>query len=210
MAHIDLFIPHVLHFECGLENRYMSLSLEEQFEIAKNKCGYSDDPVDPDRFTVMGIRWQTYIEYCRRKKYPYPTDEQLINIKFTEWREIMKSLFWDRWKADSIKSQKVAENLVDWVWGSGKWGIVIPQRILGTKEDGIVGNKTLGLVNDANETVLLKALYEKHLEYIDSIVSKSVNKYLVKHPNASSKELKKYTYKKFENGWKRRVKELNN
>lgn len=210
MAHIDLFIPHVLHFECGLENRYMSLSLEEQFEIARNRCGYSNDPVDPDKFTVMGVRWQTYVEFCRRKGYAHPSEEQLINIEFTQWRELMKYLFWDRWQADKIKSQKVAENLVDWVWGSGKWGIVIPQQILGTKVDGIVGDKTLNLVNNANETVLLQVLYDKHMEFIDNIVNKSVNKYLAKHPDATKKDLKKHTYKKFENGWIRRVKQLNN
>ena len=96
MAHIDLYIPHVLHFECGLENRYMGLSLEEQFEIAKKKCGYSDDPIDPDKFTVLGIRWQTYVEYCHRKELSHPSEEQLININFIQWKDVMKVLFWEQ------------------------------------------------------------------------------------------------------------------
>jgi hypothetical protein len=31
----------------------------------------------------------------------------------------LKSLYWDKWKADQIKSQSVANILVDWVWASG-------------------------------------------------------------------------------------------
>ena len=34
-----------------------------------------------------------------------------------------------------------ANTLVDWLWCSGAWGIKIPQKILGLKVDGIVGEK---------------------------------------------------------------------
>jgi len=37
----------------------------------------------------------------------------------------MKKNFWDKWKADLIKDQSIANILVDWVWGSGKYGITI-------------------------------------------------------------------------------------
>ena len=50
---------------------------------------------------------------------------------------VLKQNYWNRWKADQIANQSVAEILVDWVWGSGKWGIVIPQRLLKVTDDGI-------------------------------------------------------------------------
>jgi lysozyme family protein len=40
------------------------------------------------------------------------TDQDAIDV-------VMKPHFWDRWKADQIRSQSVANILVDWVWGSG-------------------------------------------------------------------------------------------
>ena len=36
--------------------------------------------------------------------------------------------------------------LVDWVWGSGVWGLKIPQDMLGVKADGQVGPKTLAVL----------------------------------------------------------------
>ena len=59
-------------------------------------------------------------------------------------------MYWDRWKADEIKSQSVADILVDWVWASGAHGIKIPQRLLGVTVDGIVGPKTIAAVNSRN------------------------------------------------------------
>ena len=49
---------------------------------------------------------------------------------------VLKTCYWDRWRADEINNQKVANILVDWLWCSGKWGILIPQRILGVPVDG--------------------------------------------------------------------------
>jgi len=50
--------------------------------------------------------------------------------------------YWERWQADRIRNQSVAELLVDWVWASGINGIKIPQQMLNLKPDGIVGEKT--------------------------------------------------------------------
>lgn len=53
----------------------------------------------------------------------------------------MKKLFCNRWMADLIKDQAVANTLVDWVWGSGVYGVKIPQRMLGVTADGVVRRK---------------------------------------------------------------------
>ena len=59
----------------------------------------------------------------------------------------LKHFYWDRWRADEIRDQKLAEMLVDWTWCSGRWGIVIPQRLLLVADDGIVGVNTISAVN---------------------------------------------------------------
>ena len=61
------------------------------------------------------------------KGLPAPSVRELVNISFEEWRDILKSLFWDRWKADQIKNQSLALLLVDWVWGSGLYGVTKAQ-----------------------------------------------------------------------------------
>ena len=60
---------------------------------------------------------------------------------------VMRPHYWNRWKADRIASQSVANIVVDWVWASGKHGITKVQKLLGVKVDGIVGEKTLSAIN---------------------------------------------------------------
>ncbi len=68
-----------------------------------------------------------------------------------QWGVIFKKYYWDKWNADDIKDQNVANILVDWVWASGAYGIKIPQRVLGVDVDGIVGPKTIAAVNARNK-----------------------------------------------------------
>ena len=48
--------------------------------------------------------------------------------------------------------------MVDWVWGSGRYGIAIPQSILGVPADGVVGEKTLHALNASPDP---EGLFEK-------------------------------------------------
>ena len=83
-------------------------------------------------------------------------DLKLITVE--DATNIMKKNYWDRWKADQIKNQAIAKTVVDWVWGSGVWGIKIPQRILGVKDDGVVGAKTIEALNNQDPKKFLEKL----------------------------------------------------
>lgn len=108
--------------------------------------GFVNDPADAGGATNKGVTIGTFRQFYGKDA----TVEQLKNITDAQWMHIFKKGYWDRWKADEINSQKIADILVGWVWGSGVYGIKIPQRILGVKEDGIVGQKTLQAVNFAD------------------------------------------------------------
>ena len=101
----------------------------------------------------------------------------------------MKKHYWDRWKADQIKDQRVANTLVDWLWCSGAWGIKIPQKILGLKVDGIVGEKTITAVNNAPAN-FLQTLYKERKEFLERIAKTTP------------------TQKKFLRGWLNRLDDL--
>lgn len=73
-------------------------------------------------------------------------DLRLLTVQDVSER-IFRPYFWNRWKADEIVDQNIANIVVDWVWGSGKWGIVKVQQLLGVTADGIVGPKTLEALN---------------------------------------------------------------
>ncbi|MBQ9203467.1 MAG: peptidoglycan domain protein [Prevotella sp.] len=101
--------------------------------------------------------------------------------------QICRKNFWNRWKADQIKDQSLANILVDWVWGSGKYGITIPQQMLGVTVDGLVGAKTLAALNAQDSRVFFYKLWQRRKKYLNDIcVSRPANM-------------------KFLNGWLRRL-----
>lgn len=134
--------------------------------------GFVNDPDDLGGATNRGVTMGTYEAYCRRKGYPKPTVERLKNLTDDEWTEIFKTQYWDRWQADRIVSQPIANILVDWVWLSGSHGIKIPQRLLHVGIDGIVGTKTLAALNERNPRQLFDQLKIARFDFIEDICRK--------------------------------------
>lgn len=131
--------------------------------------GFVNDPDDLGGATNKGITIDTFTEYKKRKGQKAPTVTDLKNISDAEWRDVFKSLYWDRWKADEIKSQAVANILVDWVWASGSHGIKRPQRLLGVNADGIVGKQTIAALNAMDAATLFKMIKDDRAKFIDEI-----------------------------------------
>lgn len=177
--------------------------------IKKWEGGFVNDPADQGGATNMGVTITTFEAYCKLKAYPCPTVERLKGLTEEEWIDILKTMFWDRWKADLITSQKVANILVDWVWGSGVHGIRIPQRLLGVKDDGIVGKQTLKAVNDADPDELFQAIFDARKTFLHDITDRSIKRYETKiGRKATEKELLKNTNKRFLKGWLNRLEDI--
>lgn len=173
MANVEKLVPFIIQFEAGVTPA--GLTGEKLFEKAR-KTGYANDPDDLGGATMVGVTIATYKEYCRKKGYPVPTIDRLRNMTYTQWLDILKTMFWDRWQADKIANQSVAEILVDWVWASGKYGITIPQQVLGVTVDGVVGPKTLAALNKQNPAQFFARIVAERKAYIDRIcASRPVN-----------------------------------
>lgn len=137
--------------------------------ILRWEGGFVNDPDDLGGATNKGITIGTFGEYRKQKGLPSPTVQELKNLLENEWYEIFKTMYWDRWIGDEIKSQPVANILVDWVWASGVHGIKRPQRILGVPDDGIVGKVTLSYLNIAEPKRLFEAIKADRIKFIDGI-----------------------------------------
>lgn len=151
--------------------------------------GYVNDPDDSGGETNRGITiatWKAAGHDCSEKIPSINTTgykgkpvtykdvtKSLYEMTDEQWFEIFKKKYWDRWKADQIKSQSVANILVDWVWGSGKWGIIIPQRILGVTQDGIVGPKTIAALNARDPQELFMQIKNARGQYLEDIIKKT-------------------------------------
>ena len=171
MAKVELLAPFILRWEGG----------------------FVDDPDDLGGATNMGVTISTWrqigydkdgdgdIDVCDLKLL---TRDDVIN-------RVLKPHYWDRWKADSIKNQSVANILVDWVWGSGLHGIKIPQQVLGVKADSIVGPLTLKALNDyPDQEELFLKIKAARIAFIEDIC------------------LKRPQNNKFKKGWLNRLNDI--
>lgn len=162
MAEIKKFEPFILKWEGGAK--------------------YTNKKSDKGGATKYGITIATWRTVGYDKNGDGKIDEKDVKlITEDDFKKVLKRNFWDKWKADQIKNQKVAEILVDWLWNSGKWGIIKPQQLLGVNADGIVGAKTLAAVNNyPNQRKLFESLKNARKAYIDKVIkndpSQIVNK----------------------------------
>lgn len=169
MATIEKYIPIILRWEAGITMK-AGETLENAFLRAK-KRGFADDPDDRGGATMVGVTIGTYRSYCKYKGKKVPSVTDLKNISYKEWRDIVHTMFWSKWKADLIEDQNVANMIVDWVWASGQGiGIKRVQKILGVTADGIVGPKTIAAVNAQNPKELFEKVYDGRAAHFNAIV----------------------------------------
>ncbi len=149
--------------------------------LFKWEGGFVNDPADSGGPTNMGVTLNTW------KELGYDIDgNSVIDINDIRKLTIIDAtkvlrIVWDRWQADKIRSQSVANILVDWTWMSGKWGIVIPQRLLNVIADGIVGPLTIAAVNAADPRTFHQKIWSERRNYIDSIIASNPSRAKFKH-----------------------------
>ena len=155
--------------------------------IRKWEGGFANDPDDPGGATMAGITLATFTYYRKLKKLPIPTVEDLKNISDEEWDDVFKTLFWDKWEADLINNQSIANIVVDWEWASGCWGIKVPQELMHLHPDGVVGSRTIAEINSEDQQMLFYEIQHGREQFAKNVV--------VRNPKEQ----------KFLNGWINRI-----
>lgn len=174
--------------------------------ILKWEGGFVNDPADSGGATNKGVTLATYKSYCKANKLKVPTVADLKKISDETVLAILKQFYWDKMQADKINNQSIANLCVQSLWGSGAAYIKIIQGVLGVKQDGIVGDKTLAAINQADQKKLHERLWQRRKKYFEDIVKRSVADYERKiGRQATERELKTYTKKRFLNGWLNRL-----
>lgn len=186
MATIDRYIPILLQWEASTIVK-SGETLEQAFERARVK-GFSNDPKDTGGATMIGVTMGTYRTYCKHNSMSMPTVNDLKNIPYKVWRDIVHTLYWNKVKADLIEDQQVANMIVDWVWHSGAGMIKKIQGLVKATQDGIIGPKTIAAVNSTPD--MLKKLYSARKAYFEAIVKRNPSQ------------------KKWLNGWMNRLNDL--
>lgn len=122
--------------------------------------------IDGKIATNKGVTLETFQHFFGSNKTP----EDLKHITDAQWDYIFIQGYWNRWRANEIKSQSIANLLVDWVWASGVYGIKYAQIVLNVQPDGKVGPKTLAAIDNwKDKKDLFSKLWQKrkyHFEHI--------------------------------------------
>lgn len=158
--------------------------------ILKWEGGFVNDPKDRGGATNMGVTLNTWksVGYDKNGDKKIDVKDLKLLSKEDVVKKVLKPYYWDKWRADEINNQSIANILVDWVYTSGKYGITKVQAMLNLKPDGVVGNKTLSAINDyPNQRQLFQRIKNERLAFIDRIVKNNPSQ------------------RRFLKGWKNRI-----
>lgn len=134
--------------------------------IKKWEGGYSDNPNDRGGATNSGVTLAVYQSVYGKSK----TKNDLKKMTSDQWNYIFTKLYWNKWKADEIKNQSIANILVDWVWMSGYGTIKKIQSLFGLTADGIVGNKTISYINSQDQEEVFNKIWNRRKQFYESLV----------------------------------------
>jgi len=147
--------------------------------------GYVNDPDDPGGETYKGISrknwpdWEgwKFIDILKAK-----TRHAFIDADAIALEEFVKRFylvnFWNKIGGDNIQNQEVANSIFDFAVNAGATpSAELAQKIVGTKPDGIIGEKTAEAINAFNPDHFVAAFaVAKIRRYIQIIAKRPASK----------------------------------
>lgn len=140
--------------------------------ILKWEGGFANHPDDKGGATNKGITIATFRHFFGSGA----TVEQLKAMTDEQWETVFRKGFWNPFKGNEIRNQSIANICVDWAWCSGATtAIKQVQRLLGVAADGVVGNITLGAINNADPEKLFEKIKSARLAFVEAIVKRDAS-----------------------------------
>lgn len=169
-------IKHISVWEGGLSSDPRDGCASVPSDVKNPKTGY---PYHTNR----GVCYMTWKANAPKLGFD-PSGKGFINMTTEQWRAIIKNGFWKPLYLDSLKSQKIAELLLETHWGSGMGGVKPLYRYMqslvgltGKNVDGLPGDTTTNAVNKyittkAREDSLYEQLWKFRMDWLKRLGSK--------------------------------------
>jgi lysozyme family protein len=169
----------MLPISCEKSNKVNNKNLIKMNKMKKADCrkyvpfvlrwegGVSNNAADRGGLTCKGITYATYKALCKIVLKKEPNKKHFLSLTDEEVGLFVK-YFWDKsTNNNQIKSQKIAEAITSWCWGSGRLGLMWYQQMLNKEYncklavDGIIGRASIEAINsiDADDLFQMSIKY---------------------------------------------------
>lgn len=181
----DYFVPESIESPNTAEGTFRKIFNR----VLKIEKGYTNDSGGPTNFGVT----QTALDAWRKSKN-LPL-KSVKDIDVEEAYHVANEEYFQKPKIDLLP-ESTADAIFDFGYNaSPRKAISSLQEVIGAKADGIIGNETLGKLNDYintyGEKPLIKNIIEKQQSHYNKLIKDNPDK-----------------YQKYENGWNNRIKGL--
>lgn len=130
--------------------------------ILRWEGGVSNNAADRGGLTYKGITYTTYNALCKIVLKKDPNKEHFLSLTDEEVGLFVK-YYWDKsTNNNQIASQKIAEAITSWAWGSGKLGLMWYQQMLNKEfncklvDDGVIGRASIEAINSIDADSLFQ------------------------------------------------------
>ena len=149
--------------------------------LLKHEGGFVDHPKDPGGMTNLGVTKAVYDKWIGRES----TEAEMRGLTQDDVAPIYKKNYWDRCKCDQLPSG-ADWSVFDWAVNSGTGrASKAMQKIVGAKQDGAIGPKTLQMIANEKAEFLVEEMYHQRQSFYEKLK----------------------TFETFGRGWTRRNKE---
>ena len=144
-------------------------------KVLKAEGGFVNHPNDRGGPTNWGITQRVYDAWMAKNSgnpnYK-STIAEIQKMPVGNAITIYKEQYWNPIQGDKIKKFSMAAMIFDQAVNAGVRAAVIrAQRVLGLREDGVMGPQTLAAINGADEATFLKRYYDETVRYYNAIVA---------------------------------------
>lgn len=121
--------------------------------ILKNEGGWVDNPIDHGGATNYGITQDTLSLYLGR----LASKDEVKNLSDSAAKQIYRKLYWEKYNLDSVNGECIALALFDQIVNRGPSpAIKDAQKCCGAVADGVIGPKTIALINHLDQIDFLR------------------------------------------------------